>query len=112
MVVDIEKLTARSVEVAARIEVLREQLDPLRAELASLNRRIAGTRLGQTTTAHRAEKTKKRNRAICADAMALAAHQSYLPAVWLQMLAKQHGLSPRQVRRILEEADIKVESWR
>ena len=64
MAVDIEKLTARSAEVATRIEALREQLDPLRAELASLNRRIAGARLGQTTTARRAEKTKKRNRAI------------------------------------------------
>ena len=108
MTVDIDALAARAAALAARVEELNALLRPIQAELVAVQRKIVGARTGRISAQRRKQAAAERNRLICDEARELGTGRAYIPIFWQQQLANKHGISGRQVRRILEVADIKV----
>lgn len=111
MSTDLNALVARAAILGEQIRALEDRLGPLRTELAAVNRKIAGVHLGCNSVAQRRLAVAERDHLICQEARGLSATQAYIPISWQQALAVKHGLSGRQVRRILKAADIEVSRW-
>jgi hypothetical protein len=109
MSADVKALAAKAAVLDKKIRELEARLGPLRAELNTVRRRIAGAELGRSSVAQRQQAAVERNRLICDEARALNHYRDYVPIFWQQSMAEKYGLSGRQIRRILKAADIKVD---
>lgn len=109
MAIDVDSLSARAAKLTSRIEELQQLIGPLQAELLAVRRKIDGAHAGRASAARRSHAAAERNHLICDDARKLGSGRAYVPVFWLQELAEKHGISSRQVARILQAADIKVE---
>lgn len=109
MSADLKALAARAAVLDKKIRELEARLGPLRAEFNTVRRQITGAELGRSSVAQRQQAAVKRNRLICDEARALNPDRDYVPICWQQSMAEKHGLSGRQIRRILKAADIKVD---
>lgn len=91
--------------VALKAEILRLEtvIAPLQTELTALRRSLATISAGQASANSRRAATQHRNEKIIAKARKYIVN-SYIPYGLLTDLGEQHGLSRRQIRRILASA--------
>lgn len=109
MAADIQALSAKAAELSARIDELQLAIGPLQRDLLAIRRKIEGSLAGRASVAQRSRAVAERNRLICDEALRLNSRTEYVSFSWLQALAAKHGISSRQVGRILKAADIKIE---
>ena len=93
----------------AEIQALEAELAPLQERLQRLRRLRAAHLAANASTTSRRQAVATRNDEIVAAASLLVGKS--LHYAWQQVLANRFGISARQVRRILMDADVSVGRW-
>lgn len=95
----------------AEIQGLEATIQPLQEKLTHLRRTLAAVSAGRASAESRRSGAADRNQQIVADALEIMCLH-YIPIYWQAELSQKHGVSCRQIRRILKAADINVQAAR